>query len=212
LNTRGEPTLSAIDNINIMNIYKVVQGILKLGITIFALIAFNIGINSVGQEIVDSQVAELLQQSTATGQYLKVVSEKDNGSTYDIGMIEPTLLSFASKIPVAVNVTLFRPYLWESRKPIMLFSAMESTTIFLLFLYVLFKSRVYKFILLILQNSFITFCFIYTIVFATFVGISSFNFGTLVRYKIPCMPFFLIMFFLILAECKKDKLSFSKSL
>ena len=188
---------------------KGVQLISKLVVSGLILIVFFIGISKIGGDIVNAQIEEILTQSTMTGKYLKFVAEKNDGSAYDIGNIEPSITSFALKIPAAVNVTLFRPYLWESRKPIMLFSALESTAVFLLFLYVLFKTRIYKFIGMIIQNSFITFCFIYTVIFATFVGISSFNFGTLVRYKIPCMPFFLIMLFLMLAESKKKKLSVS---
>jgi hypothetical protein len=189
-----------------------IQIAMKLVIFGIALTAFIIGINSIGQDIVNSQIDELLQKSTSTGEYLKSVSEREDGSTYDIGKIEPTLSSFASKMPEAINVTLFRPYLWESKKPIMLSSAIESTSILLIFLFALFKTRVYNFILPIIKNSFITFCFIYTIIFATFVGISSFNFGTLVRYKIPCIPFFMIMIFLILTESKKKKLPVPEAL
>ncbi len=181
------------------------QLVSKIIISLGVLVIFAIGIAKVGTQIIQSQIEEILKQSTMTGQYLKFVATKNDGSVYDIGTIEPTLGSFAKKMPAAINVTLFRPYIWESRKPIMLFSALESTAILLLFLYVLFKSRVYRFIGLIIKNSFITFCFIYTVIFATFVGISSFNFGTLVRYKIPCLPFFLLMLFLILAESKKKK-------
>lgn len=188
-----------------------IQLFAKMVISIAMLIVFIIGISKIGADIVQSQIEDILVQSTMTGQYLKWVGEKNDGSAYDIGTVDANIGSFATKIPAAVNVTLFRPYLWESRKPIMLFSALESTAILLLFLYVLFKSRIYKFFTLIISNSFITFCFIYTIIFGTFVGISSFNFGTLVRYKIPCLPFFLIMLFLILTESKKKRSLVSES-
>jgi hypothetical protein len=188
----------------------IIQLFAKAVISVGMIIVFAIGIIKIGGDIVQAQIEDILAQSAQTGQYLKWVAEKNDGSAYDIGKVDATISSFAAKVPAAVNVTLFRPYLWESRKPIMLFSALESTAILLLFLYVLFKSKIYKFISLIISNSFITFCFVYTVIFGTFVGISSFNFGTLVRYKIPCMPFFLIMLFLILAESKKKKLLVSK--
>ncbi|HUN02562.1 MAG TPA: hypothetical protein PLS00_06880, partial [Niabella sp.] len=43
----------------------------------------------------------------------------------------------------------------------------------------------------------IQFCLIFTIVFAFAVGISTYNFGSLVRYKIPCLPFYALAVFLI---------------
>lgn len=49
------------------------------------------------------------------------------------------------------------------------------------------------------------FCFFFSIVFALFVGSTTLNFGTLVRYKIPCMPFYIIALILILEISKKRK-------
>jgi len=36
-----------------------------------------------------------------------------------------------------------------------------------------------------------------------FVGASTLNFGTLVRYKIPCLPFYTISLFLIYEKVKE---------
>ena len=49
------------------------------------------------------------------------------------------------------------------------------------------------------------FCFFFSILFALFVGATTLNFGTLVRYKIPCMPFYVIALVLILDVAKKRK-------
>jgi hypothetical protein len=40
-------------------------------------------------------------------------------------------------------------------------------------------------------------------VFGLFVGASTLNFGTLVRYKIPCLPFYTISLFLIYEKVKE---------
>jgi hypothetical protein len=47
------------------------------------------------------------------------------------------------------------------------------------------------------------YCFLFSCVFALFVGASTLNFGSLVRYKIPCMPFYLIALFLIYDKVKQ---------
>lgn len=56
------------------------------------------------------------------------------------------------------------------------------------------------------------FCFIYSILFAGFVGITTPNFGALVRYKIPCLAFYLMMLFIIMDRSGKfsPKYVFSK--
>jgi len=45
--------------------------------------------------------------------------------------------------------------------------------------------------------------FLFAIVFGLFVGASTLNFGTLVRYKIPCLPFYAISLFLIYEKVKE---------
>ncbi len=41
------------------------------------------------------------------------------------------------------------------------------------------------------------FCFLFSVVFALFIGATTLNFGTLVRYKIPCLPFYIISLYLL---------------
>ena len=62
---------------------------------------------------------------------------------------------------------------------------------------------------MILTDPLIMYCFLFSFVFAIFVGASTLNFGTLVRYKIPCLPFFTISLFLIYEKVKEK--SFKKS-
>jgi len=45
---------------------------------------------------------------------------------------------------------------------------------------------------LAISNPVITFTLVFSLIFAFGVGFTSYNFGALVRYKIPCMPFYLI--------------------
>jgi ABC-type uncharacterized transport system permease subunit len=52
----------------------------------------------------------------------------------------------------------------------------------------------------------IMYCLLFALVFALFVGVTTLNFGTLVRYKIPCMPFYIIALVLILERHKTKKL------
>jgi hypothetical protein len=47
------------------------------------------------------------------------------------------------------------------------------------------------------------YCFLFSVVFALFIGASTLNFGTLVRYKIPCLPFYAISLFLIYEKVKE---------
>ncbi|HEX2627488.1 MAG TPA: hypothetical protein VHM26_00700, partial [Chitinophagaceae bacterium] len=42
--------------------------------------------------------------------------------------------------------------------------------------------------------------FVFSIIFAAAIGSTALNFGSLSRYKIPCLPFYLIMIFVLFRE------------
>lgn len=115
--------------------------------------------------------------------------QQTGGSVYTLGEISYTPVGIAAKVPAALNVTLFRPYLWEVRTPIMLLTSLESTFLFLLFGYLLWCYR-FRILRPIFQSPLIALAFVYVVIFGFAVGFTSYNFGALARYKIPCMPFF----------------------
>jgi len=135
---------------------------------------------------------QVIETSVSTGESVQRSSEKTEGSTYDIGKIDPSISGIISVAPKAINVTLFRPYLWEANKVMIFFAAIESSLIFLYFVFVLLKNKIIFFFIKILRDPFLFLCLSFTLIIAVFVGVSSYNFGSLVRYKIPCIPFLLI--------------------
>lgn len=125
------------------------------------------------------------------------------GSTYSLGELDGTFSGMFAKAPQAVNVALYRPYLWEVRNPLMMISALESLALFVFTLYVLFVQR-QVFFRMLLDPS-VIFCLVFCITFAFAVGISSYNFGTLSRYRIPMLPFYVMALVLMFNYVKRDK-------
>lgn len=134
-------------------------------------------------------------------------SGKDAGSGYSLGELDGTFTNMISKAPQAINVSLFRPYLWEIRNPLMFFSAVESFFFLGLTLYAIAKSR--SNIFSAMANPVVVFCFVFSLTFAFAVGVSTFNFGTLSRYKIPLLPFYALGIIYLLNYSNKDKKFFS---
>lgn len=155
------------------------------------------------------QIDQVLATTKNTGEYLKYVAEQDEGSAYDIGTLDPTVTGLLRLAPAAINVTLFRPYIWESRKIIIFFSALESTFILLFTLYVFLKTGPFKMIKIIIADRLLLSFLLFTLLFSIFVGLSSFNFGSLVRYKIPCVPLFFIVLAVTLKRGQKQVLPLS---
>ncbi|MBX7225357.1 MAG: hypothetical protein K1X55_04955 [Chitinophagales bacterium] len=135
---------------------------------------------------------KLMETAQSTQSWLTLVSEQNDGSAYSLGIIEYTPFGLLKVAPKAINVTLFRPYPWEARKPILIPAALESLFCLLLTIYIFFKIGIFRTLRAMVNNSEVLFCMIFSLIFAFAVGFSTFNFGALVRYKIPCMPFYFL--------------------
>ena len=116
-------------------------------------------------------------------------------NSFDIGEFSPTIQGVLGKFFPAINAALFRPYIWEAGgSPTMIFSGIETLLIIGLFITALFKGP-YKFLKTIAKDPFLIFCLLFTLILAFGVGLSTSNFGALVRYKIPYLPFFVFLLF-----------------
>lgn len=134
-------------------------------------------------------VDKIMTRSKITRDYLESMST--GGSGYTLGKFDESPIGYIRVIPAAINVTFFRPYLWESRNVIMLLSALESFGVFVFFLMTVFRYGFYYTFAAIKKEQLITFCLIFSLTLGYFAGISTYNFGSLVRYKIPALPFFI---------------------
>lgn len=160
-------------------------------------------VKKIGEENQRYNLANLTQTAEATARWLTYVSLREEGSAYTLGDFDYTTSGILKKAFPAIWVTLFRPYVWEVRNPVMALSALESLSLFLFFLFVIFIALFRRSMNKIFKQPVITFCFFFTLSFSFAVGISTYNFGSLVRYKIPMMPFFLIGLFLVLYYSKR---------
>jgi hypothetical protein len=146
---------------------------------------------------------EAMMRTAQDTQNWLVTSSKDTGgSFYTLGDINYSFLGLLKVFPSAVNVALFRPYIWEARKPILMIASVEGMFTFFLTVRLLFKSGFINFFKMISANPEVQFCLIFSVIFAFAVGFTSFNFGALARYKIPFMPFYYIALF-ILSDAQK---------
>jgi hypothetical protein len=127
-------------------------------------------------------------------------------NSFDIGELDGSVGSLLSKFPAAIVAGLFRPFLWDVSNPIMLISALENTFMILLTLRVLLLLGPGMFVR-IFSNPVLIFCFVFSIFFAFALGITTANFGALVRYKIPAIPFFLSMLYVLEYQGKQSRLS-----
>lgn len=136
-------------------------------------------------------VDKIGERSKITADYLYEQSVKQEGSGYYLGELDGSLGSMAKLAPQAIGTALFRPFVWEAHNPVMLLSALEAGFILIFTLRIFWRTGVLRTFSIISENPILILCFVFALVFAASVGITSSNFGTLVRYKIPMIPFYL---------------------
>jgi len=152
----------------------------------------------IGEDNARYSLDAMVETAEITATYLARVSEMQQGSIYTLGDdydFSPAAL--VRKFPLAVNVTLFRPYLWEAYNPVMLLSAIESFFTFVLTLIVVFKAGLGNVFKSFASEPVVTFSLVFAIMFSFAIGVSTYNFGSLVRYKIPMFPFYISALFII---------------
>jgi hypothetical protein len=103
----------------------------------------------------------------------------------------------AKLAPQAIATSLFRPFLWEAHNPIMLLSALEAVFFLLFTLRIFWRTGTIATLRLISSTPVLLMSFVFSLIFAASVGITSANFGTLVRYKIPLIPFYLSALYIL---------------
>lgn len=158
-----------------------------------------------------------LTQSEMTAQYssdkiLKTVqgmqgsfgmSTEGTGSSFTVGAASTSFGATIGLLPLGVVATLFRPFLWEARNPLMIISGIEGFLFFYLTYLAFRRIGFRKFFSLVGSDSVLVFCIVYSLLFAAIIGVTTTNFGALVRYKIPCVPFYLIMLFIVMDKSRK---------
>ena len=118
-------------------------------------------------------------------------------NNYKLNRIDGSINGLLSSAPLAIFTALFRPLAWEIGSPTMVVSAIENTILILFVLYSLIRIGVLKFFKIVINDPFLVYCVFFSLFFAFGVGIAGTNFGALVRYKIPLMPFFFSAVYLI---------------
>jgi hypothetical protein len=161
-------------------------------VTLFAL--WFVSINALGDELGKFSLDRALDTIVITQADLK---RGQYGTNYfDLGPIEPTWSSVLSKFPVAVLAGLFRPAIFEVNNVMMLFSGLENLLLASLAAYILFRSRVVHFFTLLSKNALLQMAYVFAVGYAFMIGVTTPNFGAMVRFKIPLLPLFVSALFI----------------
>ena len=141
------------------------------------------------------KVDKVLDQAVIVQQDMK--AEYYHGKSFDIGNFDASTVGVISKAPIAIFSGIFRPGLWDVRNVVMLVSSLENTYLLILTVFLLIRLKVYGFFILIRKNPLLLFSMLFSLFFAFSVGLTVANFGSLVRLRIPELPFFVSGLFIM---------------
>lgn len=160
---------------------------------IFNFIFFSVlmGILFFGFQSFQSEILSIQYDAIKTLKGFHDWHTKLGGSSYSLGITDYSIVGILQQSPLAFLVTYFGPFPWQINSPIMLLTAFESYFYLYLFIVALSKQRLQLFSFFNKHNI-IVFSMIFSIIFGVLVGITSYNYGALARFKIQALPFFLL--------------------
>jgi hypothetical protein len=140
-----------------------------------------------------------------------LVSVTHGGSDYQLGAAEQRSASGQiALLPLALATALFRPVIFEAANPQIAATALEMLVVAALWLTALFRTGPLKAVRVIWGSPVLAFCAVYVLGFAVGVGLGSTNLGSLSRYRIPIMPFYVVLL-AVLSSRRREGLDDSRA-
>ncbi len=172
---------------------------------LFTWLIIYIGLNS--QDLFIEYSADTILEKVTGQQNAFMAQAEEAGSNFTLGNFDGSIGGLVKMAPIAIVTTFFRPFIWETKNIVMILTSLEAMALMFFTVFLLFKPRgIYIFFKTIATNALVFYCISFALVFAVFVGISTFNFGSLARYKIPCIPFFLCGLMIIRHKIELSKI------
>ncbi|HLP12590.1 MAG TPA: hypothetical protein VK177_11710 [Flavobacteriales bacterium] len=119
------------------------------------------------------------------------------GKSFSLGDYDANISGLLSVAHKAVFAALFRPTIIDAQNAVMLFSALENAYLLMLTIVLLIRLKFFGFFRFIGEHPLLMFAVLFSLFFSFSVGVSISNFGSLVRLRIPALPFFVSSLFII---------------
>jgi hypothetical protein len=159
----------------------------------------------------DSKIRSLNPEKAlaAAADLAESIEGKMAGSHVDFGKLDPSVLGIVKFIPISLGAVLIRPFVWEVSNVPMLMNFLEAFTVLCLLVFLLTKYGLINLFKRIFSDGHLTAVFFYILIMSFMVTATTNNYGSLVRYKTPLLPFVGILFGYLLYTIQ-IKLSFKK--
>jgi len=187
-------------------IQRISNQFLKVTIIPFVLVVLFAAVilifNNFGSYLGEYSLDKILSKAVKTQQDL--VRSAYGSNSYNIGEFDASIGSIITKVPAALNLALFRPYIWDARNPVMVLSGLENLFMLGFSIYIVIRVKFSILLRSLFSHPLLIFSFLFSLFFAFSVGVTTFNYGALARLKIPCIPFYLSSLFILYSLNKES--------
>jgi hypothetical protein len=169
------------------------RGAVVLARPVYVLVGF--GLLAVGMLLVGKISPEFaldrIGESVAEQQRAWTRLADPGGSAFEVD--QPVVQSLGGqllRVPISLLNALLRPQFFDVTSPVVLASAIEMTAITWFIISAFRRHGVVGALLTIQRSPFLVMCTLVTVVGCMFVGLTTRNFGSLARYRVPFLPFY----------------------
>ena len=182
----------------------IVRLFIKIVLAGITLAGFVVLSNTFAKELGSYSLENITKTAEITRSYVLETGASNEGSVYDLGKIDPSLSGLISVFPKAIVIALYGPFVWDAKKAIVMINALEASLFLFATIRIIIRigfRRIWK---TIVSDPNIQFFLMFTIIFGFAVGLTSGTYGSLSRYRIPCLPMFGLSLVLIYYQARKD--------
>jgi hypothetical protein len=155
-------------------------------------------VKSLGDTVESYKIDQLEKKAEGFHSWHTHLAQTEGGSSYSLGgEVSYTPAGILRQAPMAMLISLFGPFIWQIRSPVMVLSGIESLVFLYFILKIIFNRKIYKVGGIISSDPVLAFSIPFILILAIAIGMTSFNYGALVRYKTPILPFFATTIILI---------------
>ena len=165
---------------------------------VVALIVALVGMIGLGELFPRFSIQNFAEEAAA----LQTAGQRVSGGS-NIMLVEPEQaveLGFVGQLtfaPVAIFTSLFRPLIVEAHNFVALVNALETTAILVVFIKIMWARPWRRSLTMVMNSPPLIFCLVMTMILALGVGLTTTNLGTLSRYRLPMMPFYITILLLL---------------
>ncbi|MEM6264427.1 MAG: hypothetical protein AAGI38_18070 [Bacteroidota bacterium] len=143
--------------------------------------------------------------------HVEQVALRNPFSYYSLGDISGGWSGILPKIPPAIWVSFFRPYPWETDISAMSLYALESFLLLGITIWLVGRMVVSRNWTRLFRNTVWTFCWSFSLSVATVLGLYTYSFGTMARYRILILPLYCVLLLFIYTSTQKENPGISEN-